>query len=340
MSVRIFFPFSLPSIQTRRSTAVAWTTSCKLHSHVRPQSICSQHHRLLRSGFDLLRMLDWWKIDLKPSWSPTFRSTNNGSNPWGRPIVAASSLSRTKPATFCSVQIFSSNLACGDNSRTRWSNLWITSSLDQVHLSSLTLLIYLIPRELWILHWHVWPRRVPYFWKRRCVSYGMGHPLLYGVSCVWLDFAWSTEFALILRKVSEHQNYRISKEEYFQTKKTTIEFTIHDPFDGDYRYNNRPINLISTVSHSTALPWFTFVDSYCERILENSTEQSAAKCPHYFEQHDRISIETCTERIAAWNLVYGPAEWSGCLYLLRFWLRVTWTDGHRRFVWVFDLSHF
>lgn len=54
-------------------------------------------------------------------------------------------------------------------------------------------------------------------------------------------------FTESLAKVSEHQNYRISKEEYFQTKKTTIEFTIHDPFDGDYRYNNRPINLISTI---------------------------------------------------------------------------------------------
>jgi len=45
--------------------------------------------------------------------------------------------------------------------------------------------------------------------------------------------------------VSEHQNYRIGREEWLSRKNGTVEFSIHDPYEGDYRNNEKEVRLVS-----------------------------------------------------------------------------------------------
>jgi hypothetical protein len=56
--------------------------------------------------------------------------------------------------------------------------------------------------------------------------------------------------------------YRVGKEEIFQFKDATIEFSVHDPYEGDYRYGDKDVKLVVEV----ILPYMPFLnlqDSCC-----------------------------------------------------------------------------
>jgi hypothetical protein len=42
-------------------------------------------------------------------------------------------------------------------------------------------------------------------------------------------------------------NYRIGKEEMLDTKSATVEFSVHDPYEGDYRYGEKEMQLVVEV---------------------------------------------------------------------------------------------
>ena len=47
--------------------------------------------------------------------------------------------------------------------------------------------------------------------------------------------------------------YRVGKEEIVQFKQMTLEFSVHDPYDGDYRYSEKETKLIAEVRKYTSL---------------------------------------------------------------------------------------
>lgn len=54
-------------------------------------------------------------------------------------------------------------------------------------------------------------------------------------------------------KATFPDNFRVGKEELYQFKNATVEFSVHDPYEGDYRYSEKEVQLVVQVCGITAV---------------------------------------------------------------------------------------